>query len=117
MAPAARSQGGGVSALTALLNMQALESAKPVVSCLFSILRNLAVDPLPIGQLNATHQLSKISWLPDVLRFRGSIIPSIVGPVLSVTLWSAGVASLQMIVRPFHLCTSREVLELTDCDS
>jgi hypothetical protein len=116
MAPAARSQGGGVSALTALLNMQALESAKPVVCCLFSILRYLAVDLLHPAFERYTSALQNLV-APDVLRFRGSILPSIVGPVLSVTLWSAGVASLQMIVRPFHLCTRREVLELTDCHS
>ncbi|WVQ73276.1 hypothetical protein IAR50_002844 [Cryptococcus sp. DSM 104548] len=38
-------------------------------------------------------RLSKISWLPDLLVFRGSILPTIIGPVLWVTLFSAGVAA------------------------
>ena len=37
-------------------------------------------------------QLSKISWLPDILVLSGSIIPTVIGPVLSVTLWAGGVA-------------------------
>ncbi|KAF9036757.1 Bestrophin, RFP-TM, chloride channel-domain-containing protein [Panaeolus papilionaceus] len=33
--------------------------------------------------------LRKYSWLPDVLRLKGSIISRILGPVLTVTLWAA----------------------------
>ncbi|PPQ66842.1 hypothetical protein CVT26_009621 [Gymnopilus dilepis] len=33
--------------------------------------------------------LRKYSWLPDVFRIKGSIIGRIVGPVLTVTFWSA----------------------------
>jgi ion channel-forming bestrophin family protein len=33
--------------------------------------------------------LRKYSWLPDVFRIKGSIIPRIVGPVLTVTIWAA----------------------------
>ncbi|KAL4074488.1 Bestrophin, RFP-TM, chloride channel-domain-containing protein [Scleroderma yunnanense] len=36
--------------------------------------------------------LRKYSWLPDVLRVKGSIIPRIIGPVLTVTIFSALVA-------------------------
>lgn len=42
-------------------------------------------------------QLSKISWLPDVLVWRGSIIPTVAGPVLSVTLFSACVAAASLM--------------------
>ncbi|KIK31277.1 hypothetical protein PISMIDRAFT_139495 [Pisolithus microcarpus 441] len=37
-------------------------------------------------------QLRKYSWLPDVLRIKGSIITRIIGPVLTVTIFSALVA-------------------------
>lgn len=30
--------------------------------------------------------------MPDILVLSGSIIPTVIGPVLSVTLWAAGVA-------------------------
>lgn len=33
--------------------------------------------------------LRKYSWLPDVLRLKGSIIPRIIGPVLTVTIFSS----------------------------
>ncbi|KAN0077339.1 Bestrophin, RFP-TM, chloride channel domain containing protein [Tylopilus felleus] len=36
--------------------------------------------------------LRKYSWLPDVLRVKGSIIPSVFGPVLTVTVFSVIVA-------------------------
>lgn len=36
--------------------------------------------------------LRPYSWLPDVLRIKGSIIPRIVGPVITVSLFAAGVA-------------------------
>ncbi|RDB24126.1 hypothetical protein Hypma_008782 [Hypsizygus marmoreus] len=36
--------------------------------------------------------LRKYSWLPDVLRLKGSIVGRIVGPVLTVTLFAAAVA-------------------------
>ncbi|KAK4685258.1 ion channel-forming bestrophin family protein, partial [Tremellales sp. Uapishka_1] len=41
---------------------------------------------------NDKPRLSKISWLPDILVFRSSIIPTVLGPVLTVTLFSVGVA-------------------------
>ncbi|GFZ44871.1 hypothetical protein JCM24511_02597 [Saitozyma sp. JCM 24511] len=37
-------------------------------------------------------RLSKISWLPDVLVFHSSIIPTVLGPVLSVSLFAGSVA-------------------------
>ncbi|KAF8448017.1 Bestrophin, RFP-TM, chloride channel-domain-containing protein [Boletus edulis BED1] len=37
-------------------------------------------------------QLRKYSWLPDVLRLKGSIIPHIFGPVFTVTIFSVIVA-------------------------
>jgi hypothetical protein len=42
--------------------------------------------------LRVTSQLSKISWLPDVLVFHSSIIPTVLGPVLSVSLFAGSVA-------------------------
>ncbi|KAF8497152.1 Bestrophin, RFP-TM, chloride channel-domain-containing protein [Russula emetica] len=36
-------------------------------------------------------QLRKYSWLPDVLRLKNSIVGYIIGPVLTVTVFSAGV--------------------------
>jgi len=39
-------------------------------------------------------QLRKYSWLPDVLRLKGSIVPRIIGPVLTVTIFAAAVAYL-----------------------
>ncbi|WRT67923.1 uncharacterized protein IL334_004897 [Kwoniella shivajii] len=41
-------------------------------------------------------KLSKISWLPDLFVFRASILPIILGPVFSVTLFSAGVAAASL---------------------
>lgn len=43
------------------------------------------------------YQLSKISWLPDVLVLRGSIIPTVLGPVLTVTLFAASVAAASIL--------------------
>ncbi|GJE97953.1 Bestrophin, RFP-TM, chloride channel-domain-containing protein [Phanerochaete sordida] len=37
-------------------------------------------------------QLRKYSWLPDVLRLQGSIVPKIFGPVLTVTLFATAAA-------------------------
>ncbi|OJT04072.1 UPF0187 protein [Trametes pubescens] len=37
-------------------------------------------------------KLRKYSWLPDVLRVKGSIVPRIIGPVLTVTIFAAGAA-------------------------
>ena len=37
-------------------------------------------------------QLSKMSWLPDILVYRASIIPTIIGSVMVVTLFATGVA-------------------------
>ncbi|KAH9857727.1 UPF0187-domain-containing protein [Lenzites betulinus] len=37
-------------------------------------------------------KLRKYSWLPDVLRLKGSVVPRIVGPVLTVTLFAVGAA-------------------------
>ncbi|RSH94136.1 hypothetical protein EHS25_003939 [Saitozyma podzolica] len=44
------------------------------------------------ADLRVTSQLSKISWLPDVLVFHSSIIPTVLGPVLSVSLFASSVA-------------------------
>ncbi|KAI0648207.1 Bestrophin, RFP-TM, chloride channel-domain-containing protein [Trametes meyenii] len=37
-------------------------------------------------------RLRKYSWLPDVLRLKGSVVPRIVGPVLTVTIFATGAA-------------------------
>ncbi|KAI0807006.1 Bestrophin, RFP-TM, chloride channel-domain-containing protein [Fomes fomentarius] len=37
-------------------------------------------------------KLRKYSWLPDVLRLKGSIVPRIIGPVLTVTIWATAAA-------------------------
>ncbi|KAF7304691.1 hypothetical protein MKEN_01183200 [Mycena kentingensis (nom. inval.)] len=49
---------------------------------------------LPILRPSAIKRrhLRKYSWLPDVFRIKGSIIPRIFGPVLTVTLFSSAVA-------------------------
>lgn len=39
-------------------------------------------------------QLSKMSWLPDILVYRSSIIPTILGSVSVVTLFSGAVAAV-----------------------
>lgn len=41
-------------------------------------------------------QLSKISWLPDILVYSGSIMPTVLGPVLVVTAFSAVVAAVSL---------------------
>ncbi|WVQ96476.1 hypothetical protein IAU59_003581 [Kwoniella sp. CBS 9459] len=41
-------------------------------------------------------RLSKISWMPDIMVFRSSILPIVLGPVLSVTLFSACVAAASL---------------------
>ncbi|RDX45493.1 UPF0187-domain-containing protein [Lentinus brumalis] len=47
----------------------------------------------PKGTKIITRQkLRKYSWLPDVLRLKGSIVPRIVGPVLTVTLFATAAA-------------------------
>ncbi|KZT59767.1 UPF0187-domain-containing protein [Calocera cornea HHB12733] len=38
--------------------------------------------------------LRKYSWLPDVLRIDGSVIPHILGPVLTVTIFAVGIAAV-----------------------
>ncbi|KZT66694.1 hypothetical protein DAEQUDRAFT_767784 [Daedalea quercina L-15889] len=40
------------------------------------------------------HKLRKYSWLPDVLRLKGSIVPRIIGPVLTVTIFASIAAYL-----------------------
>ncbi|KAI0290506.1 Bestrophin, RFP-TM, chloride channel-domain-containing protein [Russula brevipes] len=42
-------------------------------------------------RLLTRHHLRKYSWLPDVLRLKNSIVGRIIGPVLTVTIFSAGV--------------------------
>ncbi|OSC97655.1 UPF0187-domain-containing protein [Trametes coccinea BRFM310] len=37
-------------------------------------------------------RLRKYSWLPDVLRVKGSVVPRIIGPVLTVTFFAVGTA-------------------------
>jgi putative membrane protein len=44
------------------------------------------------ADLRVTSQLSKISWLPDILVFHSSIIPTVLGPVFSVSLFAGSVA-------------------------
>ncbi|OCF37198.1 hypothetical protein I316_01105 [Kwoniella heveanensis BCC8398] len=41
-------------------------------------------------------RLSKISWMPDIMVFRSSILPIVLGPVLTVTLFSACVAAASL---------------------
>ncbi|WVR06453.1 hypothetical protein IAU60_003484 [Kwoniella sp. DSM 27419] len=41
-------------------------------------------------------RLSKISWLPDIFVFRSSILPIVLGPVLTVTIFSAFVAAVSL---------------------
>ncbi|KAL1693450.1 Bestrophin, RFP-TM, chloride channel-domain-containing protein [Schizophyllum commune] len=50
--------------------------------------------------------LRKFSWLPDVLRVKGSIIRHIVGPVLTVTIWASIIAFLQSRGHPVELTNS-----------
>ncbi|KAN0093343.1 hypothetical protein V8E55_004127 [Tylopilus felleus] len=55
---------------------------------------NLDDDDFPMVQpprIKRKH-LQKYSWSPDVLRVKGSIIPSVFGPVLTVTVFSVIVA-------------------------
>ncbi|KZV85119.1 UPF0187-domain-containing protein [Exidia glandulosa HHB12029] len=47
--------------------------------------------PIPVHKLKREH-LRKYSWLPDVLRYEGSVIRIIVGPVLTVTFFATAVA-------------------------
>ena len=58
--------------------MQDFEDQKPRVSC----------DDLYWPD----NKLSKVSWLDDILVFRSSILPTVLRPVLAVTLLSAAVA-------------------------
>ncbi|KIM80848.1 hypothetical protein PILCRDRAFT_9275 [Piloderma croceum F 1598] len=50
--------------------------------------------------------LRRYSWLPDVLRIRGSIIGNILGPVLTVTIFAAIIAYLWHIGQPVILTNS-----------
>ncbi|CAL1703767.1 unnamed protein product [Somion occarium] len=47
---------------------------------------------LPRRKLISRQHLRKYSWLPDVLRLQGSIVPRIFGPVMTVTLFATAVA-------------------------
>ncbi|TCD62258.1 hypothetical protein EIP91_007135 [Steccherinum ochraceum] len=47
---------------------------------------------LPKTKLITRRKLRKYSWLPDVLRVKNSIVPSIFGPVLTVTIFAVGAA-------------------------
>ncbi len=86
----------GLSALANLVDMQTQESNRPVVRSCAGDSRGPSLTPRADPALPS--QLSQVSWIPDVLRIRGSIIPSVVGPVFFVTLWAAAVATAQMIV-------------------
>jgi putative membrane protein len=77
-----------INVLASLLKLQDVEDHKPRVS--YQIPHHEATHLIP-------NQLSKISWLPDVLVWRGSIIPTVAGPVLSVTLFSACVAAASLM--------------------
>jgi len=50
--------------------------------------------------------LRRYSWLPDVLRIRGSVIGHITGPVLTVTIFAAIIAYLWSIGMPVLLTNS-----------
>ncbi|THH33003.1 hypothetical protein EUX98_g1224 [Antrodiella citrinella] len=47
---------------------------------------------LPKTRLITRRKLRKYSWLPDVFRVKNSVVPSIFGPVLTVTLFAVGAA-------------------------
>ncbi|OXG42830.1 hypothetical protein C359_02157 [Cryptococcus neoformans Bt120] len=59
-----------LNTLTSLLTLQNAEDSKP--------------------------RLSKISWLPDIVAYKSSILPIVLGPVLTVTLFSAVVAAASL---------------------
>ncbi|EMD34523.1 hypothetical protein CERSUDRAFT_67494 [Gelatoporia subvermispora B] len=44
---------------------------------------------MPKTKVITRQQLRRYSWLPDVLRLQGSIVPRITGPVLTVTIFAA----------------------------
>ncbi|KAK7693093.1 hypothetical protein QCA50_002658 [Cerrena zonata] len=52
---------------------------------------------LPRRKIISRRHLRKYSWLPDVLRLQGSIVPRIFGPVLTVTLFATAVAYAYLI--------------------
>jgi hypothetical protein len=97
-----------INTLSSLHTLQDDEDHKPRVS--WNFLRSLPPPrrPLPYdgssapstrddvqyipADLRVTSQLSKISWLPDILVFHSSIIPTVLGPVLSVPLFAGSVA-------------------------
>lgn len=56
-------------------------------------------------------RLRKYSWLPDVFRVEGSIIRKIIGPVLTVTVFAAAVATVSEVYG-HHLNLSNNVLPL-----
>ncbi|PIL30455.1 hypothetical protein GSI_07154 [Ganoderma sinense ZZ0214-1] len=47
-----------------------------------------AVHGFKSSRVITRQRLRKYSWLPDVLRLKGSIVPRIVGPVLTVTIFA-----------------------------
>ncbi|KAG8891956.1 hypothetical protein FRB99_003217, partial [Tulasnella sp. 403] len=62
--------------------------------------------------LNVERQsLRKYSWLPDVLRVDGSVIGRIIGPVLTVTIFSTGIAAANEIYG-YQLNLNNNVLPL-----
>lgn len=58
---------------------------------------SLRARPFHIRFQADSRQLSKISWLPDVLVWQGSIIPTVLGPVLSVTFFASCVAAASLM--------------------
>ena len=79
-----------LTTLSSLLAMQDDEDHKPRVRLFLCCVRHYQW-----GWANA--QLSKISWLPDILVLRGSIIPTVIGPVLSVTIFAACIAAASLL--------------------
>ncbi|KAH9932163.1 UPF0187-domain-containing protein [Amylocystis lapponica] len=50
--------------------------------------RSTVTVSVPKKKLITRQRLRKYSWLPDVLRLKGSIVPRIIGPVLTVTVFA-----------------------------
>ena len=67
-----------ITDLSSLVTMQDIEDQKPRVRC----------DTYDYPD----DELSKVSWLDDILVFRSSILPTVLRPVLAITLLSAVVA-------------------------
>ncbi|GLB35340.1 putative bestrophin, RFP-TM, chloride channel [Lyophyllum shimeji] len=59
-----------------------------------------SVLPVKAPKIIKREHLRKYTWLPDVIRIKGSIIPKITGPVLTVTIFASGVAYMKQLGYP-----------------